>query len=192
MLHCVPLDPDTEFRSYHRGRSRNDFALTTPLLACHMKIISYEPFSYRLKGDHRGFYFDIPEKVIFGNTQDPVYPANSRKLNSKDAKAVSAYIPSVYHIYYITIYSNAHRSLLQVIILIVTKQRQLINRSTEDAFMVRQNANAEDLTGGIPKSTNLNSRNLYCANSNADATEICCLIHAWKRGLQKLTLQFQT
>ena len=41
-----------------------------------MNII-YEPFSYRLKGDHRGFYFDISEKVLFGKTQDPVYPAKS-------------------------------------------------------------------------------------------------------------------
>ena len=42
------------------------------------------------------FLFDIPETVLFGNTHDPIFPTHSRRLQSKDSKAVTIYIPSVY------------------------------------------------------------------------------------------------
>lgn len=52
----------------------------------------YEPFFYRLKGDHRAFFFDIPENVLFGKIDEDVTNANARSLSSKNAKSVSKYI----------------------------------------------------------------------------------------------------
>jgi hypothetical protein len=43
---------------------------------------------YRLKGDHRSFYFDIGEKHLFGNNKDPISEAEGRKFKSNEKKNV--------------------------------------------------------------------------------------------------------
>ena len=58
----------------------------------------YEPFFYRLKGDHRGFYFDIPEKALFGSNKPAVYDSKGRGLNSKDIKNVKVYLETVHDV----------------------------------------------------------------------------------------------
>jgi hypothetical protein len=50
-----------------RGSRTIDFALAPPELAHQVKNFVYEPFMYRMKGDHRAYYFDIGEEVLFGN-----------------------------------------------------------------------------------------------------------------------------
>ena len=52
----------------------------------------YEPFLYRLKGDHRAFYFDIREDNLFGNEQDGASEFEKRRLKSKDRKNVDVYL----------------------------------------------------------------------------------------------------
>jgi hypothetical protein len=49
-----------------------------------------------LKGDHRAFYFDIGEEVLFGNKQEPVYEPDGRSFKSKDPKAVTIYLEAVH------------------------------------------------------------------------------------------------
>ena len=82
------------FNTYNRGSRRIDFALAPPEIADLVTNFVYEPFFYRLKGDHRGFYFDIPEALLFGNAKPSVYDVNGRNLNSKDIKNVKKYITS--------------------------------------------------------------------------------------------------
>ena len=48
----------------------------------------YEPFHYRLSGDHRGFSIDFDEKRLFRNDMPEVYDLQSRGFTSKDKKAV--------------------------------------------------------------------------------------------------------
>jgi len=56
-----------QFKTYMRGSRTIDFALASPELAHRVTNFVYEPFMYRLKGDHRAYYFDIGEEVLFGN-----------------------------------------------------------------------------------------------------------------------------
>ena len=84
------------FNTYNRGSRQIDFALAPPEIADLVTNFVYEPFFYRLKGDHRGFYFDIPEALLFGNAKPSVYDVNGRKLNSKDIKNVRKYIEAVH------------------------------------------------------------------------------------------------
>ena len=49
--------PEEEFNTYIGGSRRLDFAITTTRIADMVSNITYEPFFYRLTGDHRGFEF---------------------------------------------------------------------------------------------------------------------------------------
>jgi hypothetical protein len=49
-----------------------------------------------LKGDHRAFYFDVGEEVLFGNKQEPVFEPDVRSFTSKDPKAVTVYLEAVH------------------------------------------------------------------------------------------------
>ena len=75
-----------KFKTYRRGSSTIDFVLAPPNIADAVTNFVYEPFLYRLKGDHRAFYFDIPENVLFGNDIKAPFDPNSRDFHSKDIK----------------------------------------------------------------------------------------------------------
>jgi hypothetical protein len=79
-----------------RGSRTIDFAVAPPELANKVTNFVYEPFMYRLKGDHRAYYFDIGEDVLFGNKQEPVYDPTGRTFSSKDRKAVTRYLDASY------------------------------------------------------------------------------------------------
>jgi hypothetical protein len=52
---------------------------------------------YRMKGgDHRAYYFDIGEEVLFGNKQEPVNEPDGRSFSSKNPKAVTIYLEAVH------------------------------------------------------------------------------------------------
>ena len=91
------IHPDhKQFKTYMRGSRTIDFALAPPELANKVTNFTYEPFMYRLKGDHRAYYFDIDEDVLFGNQQEPVYDPTGRSFASKDPKAVTKYLDAAY------------------------------------------------------------------------------------------------
>jgi hypothetical protein len=81
-----------QFKTYMRGSRTIDFTLAPPELAHRVTYFVYEPFMYRLKGDHRAYYFDIGEEVLFGIEQEPVYEPDGRSFTSKDPKAVTIYL----------------------------------------------------------------------------------------------------
>jgi hypothetical protein len=85
-----------QFKTYMRGSRTIDFALAPPELANRVSNFVYEPFMYRLKGDHRAYYFDIGEEVLFGNKQEPVYDQAGRTFASKDPKAVTTYLAAAH------------------------------------------------------------------------------------------------
>jgi len=84
-----------QFKTYKRGSRCIDFALTTPELADRVTNFVYEPFLYRLKGDHRAFYFDISEKTLFGDIKEPAFDPAGRSFSSKDRKATTKYLTAV-------------------------------------------------------------------------------------------------
>jgi hypothetical protein len=81
-----------KFKTMMRGSRPIDFALAPPEIADRVSNFVYEPFMYRLKGDHRAFYFDIGEKILFGNTKESPYDPAGRSFSSKDPKAVVTYL----------------------------------------------------------------------------------------------------
>jgi hypothetical protein len=93
----VDRDPRRNFyRDIYMRRTRTiDFALAPPELANKLAKFTYEPFMYRLKGDHRAYYFDIGEDILFGNKQEPAYDP-ARTFSSKDPKAVTTYLGATY------------------------------------------------------------------------------------------------
>ena len=88
--HLYPNHP--KFNTQQDGSRCIDYALTSPELESKVTNIMYEPFFYRLKGDHRAFFFNISENVLFGKIDKDVTNANARSLSSKNAKSVSKYI----------------------------------------------------------------------------------------------------
>jgi hypothetical protein len=81
-----------KFKTMMRGSRPIDFALAPPEIADRVSNFVYEPFMYRLKGDHRAFYFDIGEKFLFGNAKESPYDPAGRSFSSKDPKAVTTYL----------------------------------------------------------------------------------------------------
>lgn len=69
--------------------------MTTPDIADRVTNFVYEPFLYRLKGDHRAFYFDISERVLFGDINEPAFDPVGRSFSSKDRKATTNYLKAV-------------------------------------------------------------------------------------------------
>jgi hypothetical protein len=80
------------FKTMRRGSRPIDFSLAPLELADRVSNFLYKPFMYRLKGDHRAFYFDIGEKVLFGDTKESPYDPTGRSFTSKDPKAVTKYL----------------------------------------------------------------------------------------------------
>jgi hypothetical protein len=85
-----------QFKKYMRGSRTIDFALAPPELAHRVTNFVYKPFMYRMKGDHRSYYFDTGEEVLFGNKQEPVYEPDGRSISGKDPKAVTIYLEAVH------------------------------------------------------------------------------------------------
>ena len=81
-----------KFNTQQDGLQCIDYALTSPELASKVMNIMYEPFFYRLKGDHCGFFFDIPENMLFGKTDKDVMNSNTPALLSNNVKSVTKYI----------------------------------------------------------------------------------------------------
>ena len=97
------------FKTYNRGSRRIDFILTPTSIADKITNFVYEPFMYRLTGDHRGVYFDISEKVLFGNEQEKSYDPDGRSFSSKDPKAVTKYLQAVSnHLKHQNVYERVH------------------------------------------------------------------------------------
>jgi hypothetical protein len=85
-----------QFKKYMRGSRTIGFALAPRELAHRVTNFVYEPFMYRMKGDHRAYYFDIGEEVLFVNKQEPVYEPDGRSLPGKDPKAVTTYLEAAH------------------------------------------------------------------------------------------------
>jgi hypothetical protein len=91
------MHPDQKpFKTYIRGSGTIDFVLAPPSTADRVTNFVYKPFLYRLKGNHRGYYFDISKKRLFGNTKESPYDPTGRAISSNNKKAVSKYLAAVY------------------------------------------------------------------------------------------------
>ena len=85
-----------KFKTYQEGSRFIDYGLIHRDLLHEIEIVTYKPFGYRKgKGDHRGWYFDIRERRMFGNQIEKVYQSDGRNLHSKDSKQLPVYLRAV-------------------------------------------------------------------------------------------------
>ena len=87
-----------QFKTYQRGSRVIDFALAPPHIADKVTNFVYEPFLYRLKGDHRAFFFDINERILFGDVKPPPFDPAGRGFTSRDVKNAKIYLEKVHEI----------------------------------------------------------------------------------------------
>jgi hypothetical protein len=74
------------FSTYVTGQTRIDFALATPIVVAACTKAGYEPFRYRFETDHRGFFMDFDNSILFGNAIPTLESPPSRTLFSKSTK----------------------------------------------------------------------------------------------------------
>ena len=83
-------------KMYQEGSTFIDYRLIHRDLLEKIEIVTYEPFGYRKgKGDHRGWYFDVRERRMFGNQIGKVYQLEGRSLYNKDSKQLPVYLQAV-------------------------------------------------------------------------------------------------
>jgi hypothetical protein len=72
-----------KFSTHIDGQTRIDFVLATPLVAAACTNAGYEPFWHRFETDHRGFFLDLENLVLFGNQTAIIQPRSCCGLTSK-------------------------------------------------------------------------------------------------------------
>ena len=86
-----------EFKTFHWGSKTIDYALALPDIADRVSNLVYEPFFYRCNSDYRNFFFDISEKVRFGNRKISPLDPSGRGFSSKDVKNTKVYLEQFHH-----------------------------------------------------------------------------------------------
>ena len=103
-----------EFNTCIEGSRRINFAITTFRIANIVSNLTYEPFFYRLTGDHRGLYFDIDKETLFSYHKPKIYNIQGRRFTSKDRTAVTAYIPNFHkHCSHNNVFEKARKLLAE-------------------------------------------------------------------------------
>jgi hypothetical protein len=71
------------FSTHIDGQNRIDFAFATPRVVAACRHAGYEPFRHRFETDHRDFYLDLDNVVLFGNQTAILQSPSHRGLTSK-------------------------------------------------------------------------------------------------------------
>jgi endonuclease/exonuclease/phosphatase (EEP) superfamily protein YafD len=82
------------FLTHIDGQTRIDFAFATPRVVEACTHAGYEPFRHRFETDHRGFFLDLDNAVLFGNQTAILQSPSQRGLTSKSFKHRKTYIAS--------------------------------------------------------------------------------------------------
>ena len=75
--------------TYNRGTKRIDYVLMSPTLLPCIKRCGYEPFNERITSDHRGFYIDLDQTMLFGDSMQELANQLRRDFYTKDPDAVA-------------------------------------------------------------------------------------------------------
>jgi hypothetical protein len=83
-----------KFSTHIDGQSRIDFVFATPRVVAACTHAGYEPFRHRFETDHRVFFLDLENAVLFGNQTAVIQSPSRRGLTSKSFKHRKMYIAS--------------------------------------------------------------------------------------------------
>ena len=89
MFHLTGQD---DFATYARGSKRIDYILCDAWVPDASIQGCYDPFQYRLKGDHRAMVVDFDTNLLFGNPTTTPAMLAQREFSSKDAGSNRKYI----------------------------------------------------------------------------------------------------
>jgi exonuclease III len=78
--------------TYTRGKRCLDYGLATRRVANAMVRCGYESFNERFATDHRAYFFDLDNNLLFGNIPQPFASPTLRVLKSNNAEQVTQYI----------------------------------------------------------------------------------------------------
>jgi hypothetical protein len=81
-----------KFSTHIDGQTQIDFALAMPRVVKACIHAGYEPFHPRFETDHRGFFLDLDNTVLFGNQTAILQSPSQRSLTSKSFKHRKMYI----------------------------------------------------------------------------------------------------
>lgn len=81
-----------DFNTYLRGSSRIDYILCTESIASSALAGCYEPFQFRVKGDHRNMVVDFDVQQLFGNPTYHIASPTQREFQSTDIARGRKYI----------------------------------------------------------------------------------------------------
>ena len=82
--------------TYSRGRKCLDYGLATYRVADALLRCGYESFNERFATDHRAYFFDLDNGILFGNMTQKLAPHNLRALKSNNIEQVTQYIKLKY------------------------------------------------------------------------------------------------
>jgi hypothetical protein len=82
------------FSTHIDGQTRIDFALAMPRVVEACIHAGSKPFRHRFETDHRGFFLDLDNAVLFGNQTAILQSPSQRGLTSKSFKHCKTYIAS--------------------------------------------------------------------------------------------------
>ena len=91
----IRLGTATNPSTWQRGNKRLDYALASPGILPLIKAAGYEPYSYRITSDHRGFFIDLDTKALFGNKPSKIAPITHRDFESHTPGTIPRYITSI-------------------------------------------------------------------------------------------------
>ena len=96
-IHYQRHNVDTHnFRTYIRGSKCIDYVLMDPDLLHSVDAIGYNPFNFRVTGDHRGLFMDVNTSAFFGSPTVPMAPLNARHLNSRRINQIVPYFKELH------------------------------------------------------------------------------------------------
>ena len=82
----------SDFGTYFSGTTRIDYALATQGVATACIAAGYEPVGHRFQGDHRGFFIDFNDDLLFGNKTATLASPAQRILSSRHPNNCKKYI----------------------------------------------------------------------------------------------------
>jgi hypothetical protein len=83
--------------TYARGKKCLDYGLATQRVANALLLCGYEAFNHRFATDHRAYYFDLDNEVLFGNMTQKLAPHSLRMLKSNNIEQVTQYLKLKYN-----------------------------------------------------------------------------------------------
>jgi hypothetical protein len=78
--------------TYARGKSRLDYVLVSARIIESVQRCGYEPFGQRLQTDHRAYFVDFDDQILFGGHMQLLSSYARRGLKSNNLKQVTHYL----------------------------------------------------------------------------------------------------